>query len=192
MIADLQIDTRHTMTATLPAHLSEFALDAICYSLKLSPPLPWKVSLGYAFLPTAARRAWMLDADTRANLKQRLVDDDSTSGDNFLAGWLLIFDSWCHARGYRPHELGSNPDAIETLTQGSTHPALRIAHAIRGLAYNAPSARSALSKLLDDNACTNMLSTTGWRISRMMPQRRHAGAPTAQTSHRKIRKKRTL
>jgi hypothetical protein len=182
------VHSREMGAESVPSDVSEFVLEVICKCFKLRPVAQWKSSLAFEFIPTAARRLWMVDTKAVRGLVERLRKGEASSSDHFYAGWNLIFDAWCHTFQYSWDGAGSLPELV-SLTQDRMAPAVRIARAIRDLAYGDKEHPDIFLQLAKDPGCEAVFRRSGWlnkpsarhsatskRVSKSLSRRRQLSA----------------
>jgi hypothetical protein len=101
----------------------------------LNPAHLWREALQHCFVPKIPERLWLHRPDTWERTAASFAEGSASNNDLFAAAWMLLHDLWLHLE----HN-NAGPDAspfadLARLTRDVDHPALRIAHCLRDLAY---------------------------------------------------------
>jgi len=107
----------------------------ICKLLKLEPPSQWFEALRVDFLPRFKYRMPQLSGNRWKELESSFKNGAISVEDEFLAAWLLIFDSWLYRMSTYDSPNNSPFVGLAALTRNSTAPALEVAHCVRERAF---------------------------------------------------------
>ena len=106
---------------------------ALVFDLKPRPQ--WDEALKTSLLPRIPKLNRLFDESLWAEVENRFREGKSTIGNCFFAGWQLLTDSTLYIFGHHDKPEESPFARIAELTRDYDHPALRVAHCIRDLAY---------------------------------------------------------
>jgi hypothetical protein len=110
-------------------------INTLCDTLKLEPRGHWWEALRVDFIPRIQYRVPQFNGNTWSKVEASFDSDTADEAEEFLAAWLLFFDSWLYIHQYYASPEDSPFGNLAVLTRDSVAPALNIAHCIRDLAF---------------------------------------------------------
>lgn len=127
-------------------------INTLCDTLRLEPRAQWSEALRIGFMPRIQCRIPQLNGRTWDAVEASLADGSAGETEEFIAAWLLFFDSWLYI-----HECYASPKDspfgnLARRTLNSAAPPLTIAHCIRAMAFGDESRTAEFSKLVDSDA----------------------------------------
>lgn len=127
-------------------------INTLCDTLQLEPRAQWWEAMRIGFMPRIQCRIPQLSGRTWEAVEASLADDSAGETEEFIAAWLLFFDSWLYV-----HECYASPqdspfDNLARLTLNNAAPPLTIAHCIRALAFGDESLTAGFLKMVNSNA----------------------------------------
>jgi energy-coupling factor transporter ATP-binding protein EcfA2 len=158
-------DSRHLWTMALndPRFLRSLT-DLLLVGLDLDPIHLWREALQHCFLPKISQRLRLYRPDTWERTTARFAEGGASMNDHFAAAWMLLHDLWFH---FEQNDVGSDESPfadLARLTRDVDHPALRVAHCLRDLAYGDEDRADDLAAMVgsDDPAYQELFREAMW------------------------------
>jgi len=145
--------------------IEQYTVDLLIDLLQLQPAPQWYEALRVRVLPLIPERITMVNPQIWDRTLASFENNLTSELDSRRAATDLLFDTWLYLIEYHDSKKDSPFARLAELTCAIDHPALRLVHCIRDLAYGEEEREQALMEMVEseDPAMKKLLVDCCWR-----------------------------